>query len=373
VYNDNLIELIQKIDHQLFEQYLDKNKSNLRMQEDFHSVEFDYSWVTKIEESIEFLDTIVRNPRRFIVQEEEIVPIEKAKRISLETIKHLAQHTNLIQDVDEEGTVTPSSVLNVHKEESFDIYENRFIYSLLINLRNFIRMRKEVIGAGSSSNRERKLSYSGEAKIDEEKIKITINLETKKLEKLIKMNTGGLDVNTRIERVELIINDFFHSSFMKEMLNAIMVRSPIRKTNVILKNQNFKKALELWEFIEHYDVTSKNEKKYQKEIKDRLNIEEKLGLISCLNYFILNTGAEKNGKVKDLLNNYQIRKIVNDFVKNNDFINEKELKKLLTRTFKTAKKKRQLEDKQIVKVLNASTYAYKKSIEKGLKLLNSVS
>lgn len=51
------------------------------------------------------------------MQEEEVVPVEKAKKISQETIKHLAQHTDLIQDVDEDGTITPSKVLNVNKKK----------------------------------------------------------------------------------------------------------------------------------------------------------------------------------------------------------------------------------------------------------------
>ena len=35
-----------------------------------------------------------------LLNEEEIVKIELARKVTVESIKHLAKHTNLIQDVD---------------------------------------------------------------------------------------------------------------------------------------------------------------------------------------------------------------------------------------------------------------------------------
>ena len=43
-----------------------------------------------------------------------------------------------------------------------------------------------------------------------------------------------------------IIDDFLRSPFTKEMKNSALVRPPITRTNVILKDPNFKKALLLW-------------------------------------------------------------------------------------------------------------------------------
>ena len=56
-----------------------------------------------------------RNPRRFIIQEEDVVIVEKIKRISQETIKHLAQHSENINDLDQNGEVVPKKLLNVSK------------------------------------------------------------------------------------------------------------------------------------------------------------------------------------------------------------------------------------------------------------------
>ena len=110
----------------------------------FFEKKIDLKWVEAIEACTVALDTIVRNPRKFIVQEEEIVPIERARKITAESVRHLAQHTNMIARVDGDR-VTPSQILNVFREESFEIYENRFIFTLLRNLRHFIDTRYNVL------------------------------------------------------------------------------------------------------------------------------------------------------------------------------------------------------------------------------------
>ncbi|MEG2675753.1 MAG: DUF2357 domain-containing protein, partial [Clostridia bacterium] len=73
--------------------------------------------------------------------------ISLARAISTESVKHLAQHTNLISSVDKDGMVTPNKILNTTKEESFEIYENRFIYTLIKNLSAFITRRMDAIKA----------------------------------------------------------------------------------------------------------------------------------------------------------------------------------------------------------------------------------
>ncbi len=135
--DDKIQEFIAEIDEKELEQFLKKIHSSITVQTEVEKVISDTSWISMIEESIPYLDDIIRNPRRFIMQEENIVPIEKAKVVTEESIKHLAQNTKLIQDVDEDDNVVPLKLLNVYREETVDLYENRFIKSLVDNLYNF--------------------------------------------------------------------------------------------------------------------------------------------------------------------------------------------------------------------------------------------
>ena len=109
---------------------INNGESDFRLVQKVNKKIFDIEWVNVIEDCLVPLDEIVRNPRKFIVVEEDIIDISLARSISVESVRHLAQHTNLIAAVDGD-TVTPSKILNTSKEESYEVYENRFIYTLL--------------------------------------------------------------------------------------------------------------------------------------------------------------------------------------------------------------------------------------------------
>lgn len=54
-------------------------KSKYEMSQRFQKKRFDLDWVEQIEDCIISLDNIVRNPRKFIVVEEDIVDISLAR------------------------------------------------------------------------------------------------------------------------------------------------------------------------------------------------------------------------------------------------------------------------------------------------------
>ena len=65
----------------------------------------------------------------------------------------------------------------------------------------------------------------------------------------------------RVERLRRILYDFQSSPLIKSLAGTALIRPPIVKTNVILKNPNFKKAVELWQFIERYNERSEYRQK----------------------------------------------------------------------------------------------------------------
>ena len=77
----------------------------------------DVSWVEAIENGLVHLDNFLRNPRRTIEDVEEIVPIALSRKTTVESVKHLAQHTDLIQSIDKKtGKITPSKIVNNKNE-----------------------------------------------------------------------------------------------------------------------------------------------------------------------------------------------------------------------------------------------------------------
>ena len=143
--NLGILDLYEKCsESNTLQEFAEKTESTLKVEMEKKTATLDIEWLEIIELTIPYLDNIFRSPNRFIVNEEEVVKIEQAKKITVETIKHLSKNTNFIQTIDEKtGDVTPSKLLNVRKEESYDTYENRLIYTLIQNTKMFINKKKE--------------------------------------------------------------------------------------------------------------------------------------------------------------------------------------------------------------------------------------
>lgn len=253
-YVERINALLRSDDfYQTFKRRLRASKPQFKLAKKSRTKQFETDWIEMIESCITSLDNIVRNPRKFIVIEEDIVDISLARAISTESVKHLAQHTNMIASVDKEGNVTPNKILNTTKEESFEIYENRFIYTLLKNLSNFIARRMDAIKKAYVNDNILELDV--DANFFMGKTRVFYNLELigsvpSDLEEEIQ--GSDLKIVERVTKLQRIISDFLSSPFAKQMINSAPVRPPITRTNVILKNPDFKKALVLWQFIESY-------------------------------------------------------------------------------------------------------------------------
>ncbi len=232
-------------------QAINKGKNDFKISQVYTKKNYDDTWIDTIEECLVPLDTIVRNPRKFIVVEEDIVDVSLAKSITIESVKHLAQHTNLIASVKDDGTVIPSKILNTSKEESFEVYENRFIYTLLLKTKDFIERRFNIIQNALMQSGEIGVNIKTAFDLDDAKVDYSLsNSANFPFDAAFKKQGEQLSDVERVVRMRNIIDDFLRSPFAKEMKNSALVRPPITRTNVILKDPNFKKALLLWQFVE---------------------------------------------------------------------------------------------------------------------------
>ena len=85
--------------------------------------------------------------------------------------------------------------------------------------------------------------------------------------------------NERLAKVKVQLDGFFGTELMTTLskLHVEKVRSPIRKTNVILKNPNFRKAEELWNYIQTY-VNKDNNVVDKKNYYDEGNLKDEYNL-----------------------------------------------------------------------------------------------
>lgn len=256
-YASRIADVLKDDDfYQQFKKRVDKGSASFKLAKKRLIQDISIDWIDTIESILPNLDTIVRNPRKFIVQEEDIVDVSLARSISTESVKYLAQHTNMISKVDKNGDVTPSKILNITKEESFEIYENRFIYTLLLKLKDFVTMRYDKIKKASATQDVLELDVESRFNLPSKKVTYrTEYFAQLSFDEVMRLDPDTLTKIERVAKIDRIITDFLSSSFAKSMRNSAPVRPPIMRTNVILKEPNFKKALVLWQFIETYQAT----------------------------------------------------------------------------------------------------------------------
>lgn len=351
----DIVEYINNINKDNANKFIASTSSNITVKRDIDACVSDTSWIDMVEECIPYLDNIIRNPRRFIVQEENIVPIEKAKVVTEESIRHLAQHTSMIQEVQEDGTVIPLKLLNVYREETVDLYENRFIKSLVDNLYTFVNNKLNESDQRSYAKVESTVSYTGLMKKKGEEVEVNLQLKSKK-DTEIDASKDGHSLEERISHIKDIVSAFRGSTFIKSLKESSPVRSPIRKTNVILKEQNFIKALELWEYLEKNNIKPITSIDKRTEIVKDADIKTKYDLAFFIDNDAIDMNAASN---KSEFNFAIISKLVNDFVFTGD-ITEKEFKKLMEKEFKEAKKRK-----------DKATNAIRKTIEDFLNDYNT--
>ncbi len=349
-----------------FEEFLKKASTKLQAKTKVHKVISDTSWIEMVEESIPYLDNIIRNPRRFIVQEENIVPIEKAKVVTEESIRHLAQNTGLIQDIDEDGNVIPLKLLNVYREETMDLYENRFIKSLVDNLYQFVNNKLAEGDQKSRVDVASEVSYDGEIKNENEKVNISVKISSKNAEVIESKSKEGRSLETRIEHIKEVIAAFMSSQFLKSLQGAQPVRSPIRKTNVILKEPNFIKALELWEYLESNAIKPMTE--VTDEELDRSNdLKEKYDFAFYVQNDALRINRDEKVTSGRIINPKDLKEALQNMVENETSI--KDIKAIVNKELKSIKHKQEQAEKKVKKQFLSFLKEYEGRKQKALNLL----
>ena len=213
----------------------------------------DESWLTVIEDGLQAIFNIVDKPRRFITTSEEVVPVALAKKITADSVRHLSQNTQFI-GTNAAGEIQPTHVLNVTTEESYDLYENRFVYHLIQRLFAFVDKRTDVIFWSTGDETCNVMQM--ESKIDDayEEISYKVEMTIKNRQSLVENDSDNMAVFKRIDRVRRLSRSLRNSSFCEIMQGCAKVHSPIQRTNLMMKDPDYRTCYKLWQFIEGYDA-----------------------------------------------------------------------------------------------------------------------
>lgn len=255
----------------------------------------DEEWISMIEDSLDAINTIIEKPRRFITTEEEVVPVSLAKKISADSVRHLSQNTQFLAPSDD-GGVHPTRILNVNTVETYDLYENRFIYHLIQRLLTFVDKRTDVIFWSTGNEIRNRFKMHG--KIDDayEEIEYNVEMTVKNRQSFAENDADNMDVFMRIDRVRRLVMALRGASFCQIMNGCSAVRSPIQRTNLIMKDPNYRKCYQLWQFMERYDKVGYNIDVQQQALAfdDEYMVQMYTNLINNYTVFKCLTDDERN-------------------------------------------------------------------------------
>ena len=218
----------------------------------------DEKWVSEIEKGLVFIEKAIKEDRQFILSQGEVIPIEKVKTVSKESVQHLARHSELISEYEEDEDIIPDKLYTVERLNDYTVYENKFLYMLLCYLRDFVSLRYSNI-IEATNKYDAVLTLNKEFLIGKEKVTYSVNLhDIRQDDEYLKAHNSAKDIIDRIMIILKAILSFLATPLMEYQSKVPMIKPPITKTNVLKMNNNFKGAVALYDYIISYDKPGYN-------------------------------------------------------------------------------------------------------------------
>lgn len=366
--NLDIIDLYESRNKDKSGEFIEKIDSSLHVNTENKKTIKDTEWIGKMEEVIPYIDNIFRAPNRFIINEEEVVKVELARKVTVETIKHLSKNTNFIQSVDKKtGDVRPSKLLNINKEESYNTYENRLIYTLIQNMKMFINRRKATLEAQVNSSRKdnKTLNYKAVSKLNEEKVEVDMTLNSSLDDELSQKSDSVEDILKRIAVLETRINDLTSADVYKiiDKLHITLVKEPIKKTNVVLKNVNFQYAMKMWDYLrDNFDDKTATVEE-NKDYMENGGLKQLFNETFLLQYLAMKTldedGAESS-TTREEITEALLEQVIDKMLDMNTELTSKQLNKMISARYEEIKYRK-------IEVLQEIQKIFKKHIEQTVK------
>ncbi|WP_294386313.1 hypothetical protein [uncultured Ruminococcus sp.] len=143
----------------------------------------------------------------------------------------------------------------IDEQESFAIYENRVLLTLIHKALMFVddKYSKMKDVPNDSYNN---ITMNRHLELNQQKLNFSVNYVNENHENMAE-NLDVEDIESlsdfdRIRRIRQGLNECLATPLMKEIAKEPQVKPPLTQTNLLKENPNFKKAVELWSFLDTY-------------------------------------------------------------------------------------------------------------------------
>jgi len=177
----NVVKLTNFETEESSQEFLNKVNSKLLLDLSKSQIVENDEWIEMVEFSLPHLEKALTKEIKNIVTEEEIIKIELIKKVTVESVKHLSKNVNFVDRFNQKsGEVIPKKILNAYKEETFITYENRFLFSLIKLIEDYMYLREKDQETEYKGKNEKKANYHAEANYKKEKIKVNVEYISEK-------------------------------------------------------------------------------------------------------------------------------------------------------------------------------------------------
>ena len=317
-------------------EFLGRVNSKLMMDVKKSQIIENEDWLDMVEFTIPYIEKALIKQIKQIVTEEEIIKIELIKKVTVESVKHLSKNVNFVDQYDQSsGEVIPKKILNAYKEETFMTYENRFLFTLIRLIEDFIFIRQKAAESQFKGKNFQKANYQADVKLKKEKVKVSVDY-------FAEADVTAKKTESTVERIKALRKSLkmLKATELYQILaskRVIPVKAPLKMTNVLLKNVNFQYAVKLWNYLsEQMEMKDKSEKlgkEYEEKGLSKLLVDEDIFLMHLI--FKNHETQEKNKRLKKkAIEDKEVTKELTDalmerIIELNPELSDKELKQLI--------------------------------------------
>lgn len=228
---------------------------------------FEDTWMTAMEDTIPVIDKLTRNPKENLKQEKEVVPIELAKKTGRDSVRHLASNTQNIRQIDKDGMVRPTKILTTYYESDLGTYENRFLKTLVDKLSMFVDKRYELLVQKMHTEYVNFFNVKSDVEWDGTNIDFDMTLKINEGLGQDEIDVKNKEMFGRLSELKEMLTNIKASNFMSAMKSFLPVAPPIQKTNLLMKNPDFKMCYNLWTMMDSIDQIGFDVEVYERDVE----------------------------------------------------------------------------------------------------------
>ena len=238
-------------------------------------------------------------------------------------------------------------------------------------MKMFVSRRKKTLeeNINKDTKNDKQMDYKALSETEREKVEINLSLNSSLNNQNQDNEKETKEILAKIEEVEHRITDLTSSEVYKiiDKKHITLVREPIKKTNVVLKNVNFQYAMKLWNYLrDNFDDKTKD----IEEKQDYADDGEKKKLFDetfMLQYLILKTLDQDEAETEETRQEIKetiVQQMVNNLVDMDSDITQDELNSLIANKYEVIKYKKMKAIKEIQKIFKDHIDKYLNKVEK---------